>query len=391
MHPFLRFSAIALMVAPLCAGDALEVHSFASVGGYRTWANNWLSASDRDGSVDLWEFALNASATPFASTPVLDRLRLNAQVFARDLGVYDNRQIQLDLANADYRFSDILGLQLGRVRLASGLYGEILDIDTARVPIFLPTVIYSLNARDLFISTDGAKLYGYLSTGGDSGFEYNLYAGDKHFDRDGGFASYFAQSGLGPEIEELDLDLLTGGMLHWHTPITGLGVRLSALEGYNLDATGFNPASGLHISSHTDRYRQIIAGMQYQIGTVTLAAEYQRRNGHTHTTVRSGPIIVATSDSADQGGGAYLSGTWSVIRHVDLYAAVQGDWTDTTRERMPSKRTLVGAVRWDPMEHLVFKAEVEFVRGTHGLSATLNPNGLDEHWWIAALKTTVDF
>jgi hypothetical protein len=391
MPLFLRLSIALLLTTALSAGEALEVHSFASVGGYRTWGNNWISASDEDGSIDLWEFALNASSTPFSSSPPFDRLRLNAQVFARDFGVFDNRRIQLDLANADYRFSDGLGLQVGRLRLSSGLYSEILDIDTARVPVLLPVTIYSLSARDLFLSTDGAKLYGYLSAGGDSGIEYALYAGDKSFERDGGLAAYFRETGLGPEIRDIDLDLLAGGMAHWHTPIPGLGIRVSALEGINLDVIGFDPATGIQVASHTDRYLQIITGLEYQIGSLTLAAEYQRRNAHIRNTVSIAGATIATVDSADQGGGAYLSATWNALRRVDLYAAVEGDWRDTTSERMPPRRTLVGAVRWDPIDHLLIKAEVEFVRGTGGLAAGLNPDGLAEHWWLAAIKSTVDF
>jgi hypothetical protein len=391
MRPALRLVAVLLLAAPLSAGDAVEVHSFVSVGGYRTWGDNWLSASDRDGSAELWEFALNASATPFPATAPLDRLRLNAQVFARDLGVYDNGKLQLDLANADYRFCDLLGLQVGRVRLPIGLYNEILDIDTARVPIFLPVAVYALRSRDLYLSTDGAKLYGYLGTGGDSGCEYAVYAGDKHFDRNAGFAAYFSDLGYGPEIEDIDADLLAGAMLHWHTPIPGLGLRLSGGYLRNLDVVGFDPATGLRIASHTDRYAQLIGSLEYQRGRLTVAAEYERLNGHSRLTESAGGVVIGSSDVPDQSSGAYLSATWSATPGVDLYGALEGAWSDSTRERMPPKRALVGAVRWDPIEHLLIKAEVQFVRGSAGLSPTLNPDGMGEHWWMAALKTTVDF
>ncbi len=69
----------------------IDTHGFASFGYVHSWGNNWLGDT-KEGSTEFWEAAMNAVARP------IDHLRIGAQLFARDLGRYDNGKVQVDWA-----------------------------------------------------------------------------------------------------------------------------------------------------------------------------------------------------------------------------------------------------------------------------------------------------
>lgn len=158
----------------------LETHGYASFGNVRSWGRDWIDGSE-GGTNEFWEAAINVISRP------TDRLRLGAQIFVRDVGDYDNGTPQLDWAYADWRAADQFGAQLGRVRVALGLYNEVLDIDAARTPVLLPSSVYSLRSRDLYISTDGGKLYGFLDMAGAGSLEYQFYAGKRNWTQNSDF------------------------------------------------------------------------------------------------------------------------------------------------------------------------------------------------------------
>ncbi|HEX3135827.1 MAG TPA: hypothetical protein VHX44_19855, partial [Planctomycetota bacterium] len=206
----------------------LETHGFVSFGYLKSWGNNWLGDT-LDGTDEFWEAAGNVIARP------MDHLRLGAQLFVRDLGTSGNGQVELDWAYADWRFADAIGVQVGRVKMPFGLYSESLDVDAGRSSVFLP-IMYPNRAREILLSTDGAKLYGTL---GD--FDWAVYGGQHQLDNDGDFATYFAyRTGL-DKVESIKADAELGAMLHWYTPIKGLASRLSFASLHNLELTGTMP------------------------------------------------------------------------------------------------------------------------------------------------------
>jgi hypothetical protein len=141
----LPMMAVELQLAP-------EVHSFVSFGYLQTTGNNWLGNS-RSGTGEFWEAAANAQVTPWPQT------RLAGQLFARDFQRYDNGRVQVDWLFAEWRPKDLIGVQVGRVKIPLGLYNEVRDVDVARATIFLPASIYALRTRDINNSTDGAKIF----------------------------------------------------------------------------------------------------------------------------------------------------------------------------------------------------------------------------------------
>ena len=115
---------------PALSLSKLETHGFVSQGYIRTTDNNYLarSASSR-GSFEFSEVGLNFTQ------PLGEHLRAGVQLFARDLGPLGNYDIKADWFYLDYRWTDALGLRAGRIKLPCGLYNEINDIDSARVPL----------------------------------------------------------------------------------------------------------------------------------------------------------------------------------------------------------------------------------------------------------------
>ena len=354
----------------------LEAHGFVSFGHLQTWGNNWLGET-RSGSNEFWEAAANAIARP------MDRVRIGAQLFARDLGEYDNGKAQVDWAYVDWRARDEIGIQVGRVKLPIGLYNESLDVDAARASVFLPPSIYALRSRDLYISTDGAKVYGIKGP-----LEYAVYGGHKEFDTNGGFATFFRQSGLGSQIDRLEVQWIAGGMVHWETPCPGLGVRLSLADAHGFTVAGSSP-SGVIVESTVDDYYIGIISLIYDLDQTTFTAEYLRLRGRGETTIAP---LGQTMPLVDDTEGIVLNATWHARPWLEWYVAGEGAFTQPgDRNGADHCYTAVAAVNVMPLPHWSIKAEFRDVHGTMGATAFDNPQGVEKHWQVLALKTTVDF
>lgn len=359
----------------------LEAHGFVSFGYLETERNNWLGQTT-GGTGEFWEAAANVIARP------MDRLRIGAQVFVRDLVKYDNGRVDLDWAYADYRAADALGVQVGRVKLPLALYNESLDVDAARTQVFLPPSVYALRSRDLFISVDGVKAYGSVQAGGLGAFDYGVFLGAKTFDEEAGFAGYLSELGLGPVINEISADWAGGAMLHWNTPIDGLGVRVSIGDLHNFTVRGSDPLNGLSKTTTVEDYTEAWISLIYELPEITLAAEYTRVRGRGET--RIDPVAV-TIPLADNGEGAYIGCTWHMTSWFEAYAGFEAAWTDVYARGDEYAYTGVFAANLMPLPSWSLKLELRGVRGTLGINPSDNPDGIDDRWGVVALKTTVDF
>ena len=357
----------------------LETHGFASFGYLRTWGNNWLADDTTNGSSEFHEAALNVLARP------VDRLRLGAQLFTRDLGRYDNGRVSLDWAYADYRAADWIGVQVGRVKYPLGLFNEELDVDAARTPIFLAPAVYALRTRDLFISTDGAKVYGLVGAGPLGRFEYSLFGGDTQYSNQGGLAGYLSDVGVGNRIDSISGKWIAGGMLHWHTPLRGLGLRVSLVDLHHFTVMG--ETSGVTLETTSDNYYFGVASAIYETGPLTFAAEYARARGRLDTHV-GGVLVNSTVNNFED---AYVSATWHVRPRLDLYLAGEATVADANDRSGSHAYAVVLAAALTPIDHWSIKIEGRQVEGALGIQASDNPGGISKHWQVLALKTTVDF
>ncbi len=355
----------------------LETHGFASFGYLQTSRNNWLGQT-RDGTGEFWEVAANVIARP------IERVRLGVQLFARDLVYYDNGNVNVDWAYADYRFDDALGVQVGRFKLPLGLYNESLDVVAARAGVFLPTSVYPTQSRDFQISTDGAKVYGTTNLNFGGSLDYAAYLGGKQYDLDAGYATYVAQIiGLN-RLSELTVNYLAGGMLHWETPLDGFSVRVS---GAYLDGVVVKADTGIGSLNVDAEYYVGYFSLLYSLPRVTLASEYRLIYGRGDTTLAG----VALDPLVDNTEGVYVSATWHAASWWEGYAAIEGAWADAQHRSNKYAYTGVLGLNLMPLRNWSIKAEVRGVRGVMGVLAADNPNGIDDRWGVLALKTTVDF
>lgn len=74
-------------------------------------------------------------------------------------------------------------------------------------------------------------------------------------------------------------------------------------------------------------------------------------------------------------------GTWSYSKNYNAFADSVADF----------KRAAVIALRFDPTEHWLIKAEFQRNRGTLGVYGQDNPAGTSEYWNLFTIKTTYDF
>ncbi len=260
----------------------LEAHGFVSFGWYRTWENNYLDNDSLDGSSDLYEAALNATMRP------LDRVRIGAQLYVRDLGRYENGAVRLDWAFAEVSIDQALVLQAGRVKVPVGLYNELQDIDPARTPIFLPQSIYPIRLRDSQVSVDGGKATGFLEAG-TSSFAYALYGGTKNIEADSAFSASSSER-LRATTQDVDVDWIAGGMLHWHTPIEGFGLRVSYVRTDDLVLTAEGSLGT--VVQDTD-VEVLVLSAEWDHPQWTIAAEYaySANDGEVRTSAPT-PIAV---------------------------------------------------------------------------------------------------
>lgn len=370
------------LMAPVFAADDpfadlnLETHGFVSFGYLKSWGNNWLGETI-DGTDEFWEAAGNVIARP------MDHLRLGAQLFVRDLGSYGNGKVELDWAYADWRATDALGVQVGRVKMPFGLFCESLDVDAGRTSVFLP-IMYPTRAREILLSTDGIKFYGTL---GD--FDWALYGGQRQLQDDGDFASYFAYRFNLTDVDSIEADSVIGGMLHWYTPIDGLAARVTLARLDDLELSGSMP--GATVDLEIPYWWAGMFSLIYEQGPITICAEYMRYYAENSLTITSG---LGTSEvtEANRTDSAYVSCTWQARPWLSFYGAMEGAWEDPTdRHGDDYLQSLIGAINLQPLAHWSLKVEFRLNHGTYGADPQLNPNGVVDDWQVLALKTTVDF
>jgi hypothetical protein len=365
--------AAAADAEPALSLSKLETHGFVSQGYIRTTDNNYLARSaSSHGSFEFSEVGINFTQ------PLGEHLRAGVQLFARDLGPLGNYDIKADWFYLDYRWTDALGLRAGRVKVPFGLYNEINDIDSARVPILLPQSTYPAGARDFLLAQTGVELYGRLLAGSAGALDYRAYGG-----------TIFAEVTGGPlQVTELRVPYLFGGRLLWETPLEGLRVG-GSVQKLRLDTTFLQ--DGMQALAKIPAVLWI-ASLEYAPGDLSLAAEYGR--WHVSSTSSNGEPQLNTSVDSERGylmaalrlndwfePGAYYSLLFPDVRQRKGTAAQQHDAALT--------------LRFDLDVHWLLKLEGHYLVGTADVDPALNggvPRAeLTRSWGAFLAKTTAYF
>jgi hypothetical protein len=358
---------------------AIEFHGFASQGFILTLQNEYLADDSTDGSFEFSEIGFNFTKE------LTKTLSTGGQLFAQDLGRAGNLKPQIDWFYLDYRPKDWLGFRAGRLKIPYGLYNEIQDVDSARVPVLLPQSVYPLQARELLFAVTGGEVYGFLRMGGFGALDYRLYGGTIFLDGD-----ELTPPGAGFELD-FRVRYVAGGRLFWETPLQGLRVG-SSYERVRFDTTAFVP--GLEPSLVIENRSWLwLASAEYVSGDFLLSVEYGRSGALQESNY---PELSPALDEKDE--RAYVMASQRVASWFQPggYVSLLFPNVENREGRENRQLDVALTLRFDVNQFWLVKAEGHFMYGTAGILNPLriNPPDItraDEYWAAYFLKTTAHF
>jgi hypothetical protein len=322
MFPRIHRRTVGAVAVCLCAGQLLlhaqefklfdrtvQVHAFASQAFVYTNENNWLTMNTSGGSGAFTDFGLNMS------TRIVERLRVGAQVYDRNLGQLGQYHPSLDWAVADYRFQSWLGFRGGKVKTTLGLFNDSQDQDFLHTFALLPQSVYPTDLRDATIAHVGGDLYGTVSLArGFGDLSYTAYAGHRS---DSIYSGYpYLLSGFGTHFTSFG-GLQYGGDLRWN-PWMGLVLGASRLDQDTRGrGTALNPANfaapriSYSESSRADWTNQYFG--EYTVGKARIDSEYRRY-------VRDQLLFGGNSRNLTDVRGWYVLGSYRAAKRLDLGA-----------------------------------------------------------------------
>jgi hypothetical protein len=376
---------------------------------------------------DQGSFAFTEAALNFAVQP-LPKLRIAAQLFARDLGSQGNNRVVLDWGLGEYRAWDALGFRAGRIKFPVGLYNTLADADVTRPEIFQPSGLYPPERRDLTSAIDGIGVFGTIPLHAAGYLEYEALLGTIDLDesyvlgrvaRDTSAALVPALatqlSGVDYVVSEKSGSAKSswGGYVEWHPPVAGLRLR-AGLQGADVDLasvatyTGFAGTAPVSLavrsSIHSRVPHQVVLSGEYARGGLRLSAEHSRSRSENSTTLSGLPFPLPPAVAAVQeptstyGQVAYRFD--ERFQASAYYSVSYPDRNDKDGRALAARgqaahgarlKDLSFTLRLDVNSHWLLKAEVHRMDGTANLSAAENPESLEEDWTLLALKTTVYF
>src|SRR5467141_3909369 len=384
MRFVLAVSALALVASrPAAAAELslpgelgqLQVHGFISQGFLYTTDNNYLANSSR-GSFEFTELGLNFSLQP------MDRLSLGLQIFSHDLGPIGDYRATLDWYSVDYHWQDWLGIRAGRVKLPFGLYNDISDVDSARTAILLPPSIYPAQNRDFLLAQTGVEAYGYTRLGSAGALDYRLYAGTI-------FLDVKPQPGSPFTVVDLNVPYVAGGRVQW-LPIDGLRLG-GSLQFLRLDTDLLASSASARVAVRIPATLWV-ASAEYAVQDFLLAAEYSRWLVKTES---SNPSLFPEGSTTSE--RAYVLASYRVNSWLQAGTYYSRLVPDVDRRTFPAgmQHDFALTLRFDVNRYWLIKAEGHYMRGTAGLSPSLNDNrplsSLTPDWALFAVKTTAYF
>lgn len=371
------------------AGRDVQFHSFGSQGFAYSNANNYLTMSTSQGSAAFTDGGLNASVM------ITDRLRVGAQFYIRNIGDLGNFHPELDWAVVDYRFSDWFGVRAGKVKTALGLYNDTQDLEFLHTWAILPQSAYPLDLRASTIAHTGGDVYGAIPMRKLGGLAYTFYAGSRPDDSQGGYYLGLAANRLTTKYTNANF---IGGDLRWNTPVKGLLLGYSYLNGavgakastlvapslsWTVDITGYDRMSVLYGQFKRDR--------------VTLDGEYRREVIAGRQDVGPLPSGRFSMDSRSW----WASAAYRVNRRLELgtyHSRFYPNWA-ASYKGSPSNHMFdqVVTARVDLNTHWDVKVEGHFIDGYgspssfRGFYPQQNPGGLMPNTNMLVLRTGVNF
>ncbi len=398
MKKIIKLTLLLLVICPVSIfaynGEGFEIHGFISQGYLKSDNNNYLAETE-EGTFEFNEMGLNFG------TWVGTDLRIGMQFFARDLGKEGNDKIVLDWAIADYRWKEWLGLRVGKMKLAAGVFNESRDMDMIRTSALLPQSLYPELYRDTFTSIKGIGAYGDISMNMMGIFSYNLQIGVLPIKTDGGFAKAFQANvlkgtGLHFSVDTMEHDYYYTAIGKWETPLSGLKIGGGYYDLVNLNITGavaeMAGAPYLYEVTALDGYYW---SLEYSWENLMLLYEntYMNIEGILFANTRKKP-----------NSGWYLGGSYRFTELFELgltYSEYYPDSDDKTGESLIAanrpaflnwlKDSSV-SLRFDINDFWILKLEYHYMDGFGAFSTADNvEDELEENCNLYVLKVIFNF
>lgn len=376
-------------------GD-IAIHGFVSQG-YMISSDNNFFAQTAAGTFEFNEMGLN-----FITHIPEYRLRIGAQLFARDLGQIGNDEILLDWAVGEYHWRDWLGITAGKIKVPHGLYNETRDADMLRTFIFLPQGVYNESWRDVIAATKGAGIYGNASLMQAGRLAYRAQIGTVTIDPDSGPALHFndqVSGGLSANVTDINVKNANAASLQWMPPIENLRFGFSAwMLGFDAKIDTSNLPFDTDFSLDAKAYT---FSTEYTWENLVVAAEYTRVNWEIEPT---NPDIMALNPGFEPNfysQGYYISAAYRFAEYFEAgayYSVYYPDNFDREgRTQAVFHRSWLKdgclSTRFDINSNWLFKLEGHLMNGTAILLEADNPEGfgLNPHWFLFSAKITFHF
>jgi hypothetical protein len=266
----LSLSATSLFAQSVKIGSKeVQVHGSFQQGFIFTDKNNFLTMDTTSGSGEMTDGAVNLSSS------VTKKLRVGAQLYARNIGQLGNGSPQIDWAFADYKFNNSLGVRGGKIKTVLGLFTDTQDTEFLYTWALLPQGTYPLDLRSVTIAHIGADVYGTRKLGKAGSVAYTAYAGKIQDDTKGGYRYGVEDSGM---AFKTGISSKGGGFdTRWTTPVPGLMTGYS----YNQSSSKLVLFFGLYaldlkLDVHPERRQALYA--DYQVSRLRLSGELRRES-----------------------------------------------------------------------------------------------------------------
>jgi len=352
-----------------------QIHAFVSQGYLRTTKNNYLVEESTRGSFEFTEVGINFTQL------LTEDLRAGIQVFARQLGKDGDFRARMDWFYLDYRFADWLGIRAGRTKIPFGLYNEVNDIDSARVPILLPQAAYPIVNRNILLAQTGVELYGYRALGIAGGLEYRVYGGTLFLDP--------PTLGPGQVLNKYEVPYVLGGRLLWEPPADGLRLG-GSLQATRLNVNATLPSATGPVTIEDDLpFLLWLASAEYTVHDLLLAGEL----GYWHADNDvNGQTVMSTTNQRFYAMASYRAAAW--FWPGVYYSSLRTDiHKPMTRDNY--QHDVAATLRFDINPYWLVKLEGHYIDGTTDISAAINGGAMLEslarQWFLFLIKTTASF
>jgi hypothetical protein len=357
--------------------SAVAVHAFVSQGYIKSTGNDYLVASKGAGSFDFSEAGINFTAQ------LTDKFRVGMQLFAYEQGKLGQYATSADWYYLDYHYRDTFGIRAGRLKMPLGFYGDIADIDAARVPVLLPSGVYPAVNRDLLLAQTGAEIYGYLRLGSFGALSYRLFGGSLQI-------VLPSQAGSPTQISDYGVPYVGGGRLLWEAPLEGLRIGLTGVA-LRARATAVFPGAGspAPMLDESEDFYYGIGSIEYTVHDLLLQAEFASSRSVLSSDNQSlAPNRVLVSE-AGYGLAAYRVRRWlepGIYYSLAYYDRNLGAEQDDRNVQ----HDLAATLRFDVNNFWIVKVEGHFMHGTELINAGSPQDVLTNpvDWGVFLVKTT---